>query len=206
MEAIWKCIKSTGSFFALLLFFAGCVRSEYTKLVTEELEKGVRQDSLLFGIRLGDSQEDFFGKCYDLNQQQLITQGPSGSSVQYLFSDSSVHNQATRMRLLFYPTFDEKARIAEMKMEFSYQGWAPWNRALQSDSLQVKIMQMLELWYGGNEFIMVKLQGADVPVKVDGNRRILLDVKDAQSVRVMVQDMLHPMFAHSITLSKKEEE
>jgi hypothetical protein len=205
MGTTLKFIKSSSGFLLLVALAASCVQSEYTSLVKKELASGVRQDSLIFGIRFGDTRNDFFGKCFDLNQQQLITQGPNGTSVQYLFKDSLVHQRATRLRLLFYPTFDENEKIAEMKMEFSYQGWAPWNRELQSDSLKIKVIDMLSSWYGGNQFINVKLGETDVPIKVDGNRRILIDVKDAQSVRVMVQDLLHPMFQHSITAESSKE-
>jgi len=168
-------------------------------MVKAELDKGIRQDSLLFGIRFGDTRDDFFGKCYDLNKDSLITQGPNGTSVQYLFIDSLVHSRPTRMRLLFYPTFDQDEKISEMKMEFSYQGWAPWNRELHSDSLEHKLILLLEKWYPGNSFVVADIRNMKVPAKVDGNRRILIDVKDAQSVRVMVQDIRHPKFMHSIT-------
>lgn len=168
-------------------------------MVKQELDKGIRQDSLLFGIEFGDTRNAFYGKCYDLNKDSLITQGPNGTSVQYLFVDSLVHTRPTRMRLLFFPTFDEQEEIAEMKMEFSYQGWAPWNRELQSDSLERKLILLLEKWYEGNPFITANVREMKVPAKVDGNRRILIDIKDAQSVRVMVQDIWHPMFKHSIT-------
>ena len=206
MGIMLKSIKSSSFVLLLAAFAASCVQSEYTNLVKKELASGVKQDSLIFGIRFGDTRNDFFGKCFDLNQQHLITQGPNGTSVQYLFKDSLVHEKATRLRLLFYPTFDEEEKIAEMKMEFSYQGWAPWNRELQSDSLKRKVIQMLTRWYGGNEFITVQLGETNVPIKVDGNRRIMIDVKDTQSVRVMVQDLLHPKFQHSITAASKGQE
>lgn len=193
-----KYLRSLASVVALAISCTACFQSDYTKLVKTELEKGVRQDSLLLSIRFGDTRNEFYGKCFDLNKQRLVTQGPGNTSVQYLFTDSAVHKKPIQMRLLFYPEYDEKEAIVEMDMELSYPGWAPWNRALQSDSLKVKAMQLLMHWYGGNEFVTANVNDKPMSVKVDGNRRVLIYIKDAQSVAIKVQDILHPKFKHSI--------
>lgn len=185
------------------IFLIGCTQSDYTKLVTSELAKGIRQDSILLGISFGDTRDQFYVNCFYLNKQQLIREGPGNTSVQYLFSDSVVHTKPTKIKLLFMPTFDKDEVIAEMNMEFSYEGWAPWNRELQSDSLQVKVMQLLMNWYKGNGFVTARIKDQNIPVKVDGNRRILVFIHDPQRVVVKVQDILNPKFKHSI--SKEEE-
>jgi hypothetical protein len=176
----------------------GCFQSDYSKMVRSEIEKGVREDSLLLSINFGDTRNEFYGKCFDLNKKRLVTQGPANTSVQYLFDDSIVHKNPTQLRLLFFPEYDDKDRIAEMNMEFSYPGWAPWNKALQSDSLKIKTMQLLMHWYKGNEFVTANVNDAPMSVKVDGNRRVLVYIKDAQSVSVKVQDIFHPKYKHSI--------
>lgn len=193
-----KYIKLLTSTVLLSMLLGGCFQSDYTKLAKAELSKGERNDSLLFGIQFGDTRNDFYGKCFDLNKKHLVTQGPANTSVQYLFNDSSNHDRPTQIRLLFFPEYDEKAKIAEMNMEFSYPAWAPWNRALQSDSLKVKTMQLLMDWYKGNEFVTAEVNNAPMSVKLDGNRRVLVYIKDAQSVAVKIQDILHPKFKHSI--------
>lgn len=194
----WRCLcyLILGVSFSAAL--SGCFQSDYTKLVESELAKGTRQDSLLFGIKFGDTRNDFFGKCFDLNKQKLVTQGPGNTTVQYVFKDSLVHDEPTELRLLFYPAFDQNESIDEMGLEFSYLGWSPWNKALQSDSLKLKTMELLMLWYKGNEFVMAKVNDRKIPVKLDGNRRILVYEKDPQSVAVRIQDILHPRFKHSI--------
>ncbi len=198
MMMSWKSLKLHVSIAAIAIVCTACFQSDYTKMVKGELEKGVRKDSLLFSIKFGDTRNEFYGKCFDLNKQRLVTQGPGNTSVQYLFTDSAVHKKPTEMRLLFYPLYDEKEAIIEMDMELSYPGWAPWNRALQSDSLKVKAMQLLMRWYNGNEFVTANVNDQPMSVKVDGNRRVLVYVKDAQSVAIKVQDILHPKFKHSI--------
>lgn len=193
----WRCIHYPISIFLLSAVFSGCFQSDYTKLVKSELAKGIRQDSLLFGIKFGDTRNDFYGKCFDLNKQRLVTQGPANNSVQFLFTDSLYHHQPTDIRLLFFPNYDEDQVIAEMSMEFSYLAWAPWNKLYQSDSLEIKTKKLLVHWYQGNEFVTAKVNDIDIPVKLDANRRILVYIKDAQSVGVKIQDISHPMFKHS---------
>lgn len=195
----WRSIKY---FFAILICSTacfGCFQSEYTTLVQSELAKNVRKDSVLLGISLGETRNIFYGKCFDLNKQKLITPGQGNTSVMYLFKDSLFHERPTQLRLLFYPTFDQEDIIAEVKMEFSYPGWAPWNRGLHSDSLEQRVEKILMHWYHGNHFVRAQVSKSEMPVKVDGNRRITLNIKDAQTVQARVQDLRHPYFMHSVT-------
>ncbi|HEY0741917.1 MAG TPA: hypothetical protein VGD40_10655 [Chryseosolibacter sp.] len=193
-----KYLKYYSSCAILCAVLVGC-ESEYSRQVKAELAKNVRQDSVLLGINLGHTRNDFYGRCFDLNKQHIVSQGPNGNSVQYYFTDSIVHQPPQKLRLLFAPNFDASDHIAELQVELSYVGWAPWNKDLQSDSLKVRTVELLEKWYGGNKFIMVDMDDREIPVKVDGNRRIIVDAKDAQNVRIRFQDLLNPAFQHSIT-------
>lgn len=188
------------SLFLLAQLLVSCFQSDYTKLVKSELAKGVREDSILLGIQFGDTREMFFKKCMELNKRKLATQGPSGLRVQYIFTDSSIHKVPTEIKLLFSPNFDDKNIISEINLEFSYTGWAPWNRHLQADSLEPKLLKILDFWYGGNKFIIVDVGDSKIPVKLDANRRLMLKKLDTQTVLVKVQDILHPLFRHSISI------
>ena len=181
---------------------SGCFQSDYTRLVKSELAKNTRQDSLLLGLYFGDTRNTYFGKCFDLNKQKLIVPGPGNSSVQYRFTDSLFHKTPTDVRLLFRPTFDKNDKISEMVMEFSYPAWAPWNRQFQSDSLEQKVLKVLMRWYKGNEFVEAHINDGELPVKVDGNRRMMVYIKDPESVIVKIQDIMHPDFMHSISQKK----
>lgn len=189
--------KYNFSLILLIPFLVACFQSEYTRMVKNELAKGVRKDSIILGINLGDSKDDFFGKCMDLNAQHLITQGNDGTSVQYLFVDSIEHQTPAHLRLLFKPVYDDKEKIAEIQMEFSHQGWAPWNEKLQSKVLFPVAEKILLNWYEGNNFVDAEVAGQKLRVKVDGNRRILMYIKSDQSIAIQVQDLLHPNFKHS---------
>jgi hypothetical protein len=203
MTVNWKYIKYL-NIIAICLAMVGCKESDYTQMVKSELAKGIRKDSVLLGISLGDSRDEFYGRCFDLNKEQIVTAG-TGVSVQYIFDDSTVHREPTQIKLLFYPEFDSTNVISTMNLEFSYTGWAPWNRGLQSDSLQLKLVDLLSKWYGGNKFVNAHVQDKEIPVKVDGNRRILVDIEDSQRVLVRVHDILHPRYRHSLSEGKDSE-
>jgi len=198
MTTIWKFIKYPINLFVLTAILSGC-ESDYTKMVKSELAKGIRKDSILLGIRFGNTRNEFNGKCFDLNKAHLVMEG-AGHSVQYLFTDSLVHQKPTQIRLLFVPAFDEKEMITNMDLNFSYAAWAPWNRPLQADSLETKVKKLLMLWYGGNEFVIANVDGKQIPVKMDGNRRVVVYRDDPQRVIVKIEDVLHPKYRHSVGL------
>jgi hypothetical protein len=199
MTTIWKYSGLISSIALSGYLLLSCTQSDYTKLVKSELAKGIKQDSILLGINFGNTRNEFYGRCFDLNRQKLVSQGPGNTSVQYFFTDSLVHDQPTSMRLLFYPGFNESDSLINMDMEFSYPGWAPWNEQFQADSLKIKVLELLMLWYKGNEFVQAKVGDSQIPVKVDANRRILVYTKDTQRVLVKIQDILSPEFMHSIS-------
>ena len=196
MMMTWRSIKYPINLLILGIITCAC-QSDYTKLVKSELAKGVRKDSILLGISLGNTRNEFYGKCFDLNKRHVVAEG-ANYSVQYLFSDSLVHAEPTPIRMLFVPAFDEKQILTNLDLKFNYVAWAPWNKQLQADSLEVKVKKILMNWYGGNEFIIAKVGDTSVPVKLDGNRRILIYKDAPQNVLVKVQDILHPKFKHSI--------
>jgi hypothetical protein len=126
-----------------------------------------------------------------------VTAG-EGFSVQYHFKDSTFHNKPTEISMLFYPTYSAKETIDELKLEFSYPAWTPGDAQYNSDSLKAKVMDLLMFWYKGNEFVSAKVNDSTIlPVKLDGNRRLWVEIKDARSVNVAIQDILSPKFKHS---------
>jgi hypothetical protein len=198
----WKFIKYASLAFCGLLLI-GC-ETEYTKAVKAELAKGIRQDSLLFDINFGSTREEFYGRCFDLNQQKLVSQGV-GFSVQYMIKDSITGRKPDDIRMLFYPNFDTLNIINAMNLEFSYPGWMPGQRNLQSDSLRNHVTEILAKWYGGNPFITARIHEQDVPVKIDGNRRVLVFIEDPQRVLVRIHDINHPEFMHQALGLKNED-
>jgi len=190
-------MKHTINCIILSVLVNGCIQPAETKLAKAELAKGIRNDSLILGIRFGDTQKEFREKCLALNKKHLTTEGP-GYAVRYLVYDSLVHKSPTSIQLLFVPGFDEKEILTDMDLKFSYLGWAPWNRRFQSDSLKNKVIDLLMHWYGGNRFVTAHTEDNEVPVKVDGNRRILIYEDAPQNVIVRIQDMSRSRDSHTI--------
>ena len=145
----------------------------YEKMEREALKSGERNDSLFLGLYLGMTRTDFFLHCAELNKDSIITGG--GGSVEYYLPDALKHSA----RMKFYPTFYED-KITSIPVTFYYDGWAPWNKDFSSTKLRERLKDELMEWYGGNEFVEIP-HSTDTTalVKIDGNRRILLERESA---------------------------
>ena len=162
-------------------------KKTYPELVKQELGKGVREDSVFLGIYLGMSSKDFFGHCWELNKKGIIRDGSNNSMVLYKM-DSGLKYPA---EMNFYPDFYEN-KIAKMRVHYQYDGWAPWNKQLFSDSLLPEVVNLYKKWYPkGNEFItLTDSTKGTIYVKVDGNRRITIGKYNEMMVKVDFTDLL----------------
>lgn len=165
---------------------AGCTRqSEYHQIVERELAKGVRHDSLFLGLELGMTSKEFYAHCWELNKKGLVKQGPENMTVEYKINGDLKHPATMN----FYPSFHED-RIYEMPVTFAYEGWAPWNKDLFADSLQLDVLKLYENWYGTGFLKIEHPRKGAAYVKVDGNRRISIykDIDD-KTVNVLYTDL-----------------
>lgn len=172
-------------FITLIYIFSGCSqKSEYEQMVERELAGDVTVDSLFLGYKFGMSKEEFYKHSWSLNQKKRVRQGPGNQSVRYELKD--LPHEAN---MYFSPEL-WNGNVYQMKARIQYNGWAPWNKNLSSDSLQVDVLNMLEQWYGDG-FIKINQNGDDpVYVKVDGNREIRITSQDSQeSVWVYFTDL-----------------
>lgn len=170
-------------FLSIALVFS--CQSEYTKLVKNELASGIKNDSVFYNLKFGQTKTHFFETCYAYNKKKILTHGPNNSYVQSFLYPKDSTNTTEIMRMLFYPKFNPDNIITAFDMKFSYVAWAPWNKTLQSDDLLPKIQDTLLKWYPGNNFMKVK----NVLVKVDGNRQIQLAIHTEQEVSVLIEDL-----------------
>lgn len=173
-------------FLSLIFMYTSCTKkSEYQKLVDTELAKDIRQDSLFLGISLQMESKAFFGHCWELNKQGILTNGVA-NQVKYDVSEDFTHDAS----MFFYPKFVE-GKIFEMPMEFQYNDWALWNQELSVDKLMEEVKDLLEDWYGEGFIKMVSDDGTkSVWVKVDGNRRIRVYRKSISAVAVVFTDLI----------------
>jgi hypothetical protein len=177
-----------------LLFVAGicslaACRSDsqrYEDSVARELATGIRQDSIFMGIKLGMTSKEFYAHCWKMNKKGLFFEGPGNMSVLYHFKNELKH-PAT---MTFYPDFREN-KINKMGVTFSYDAFAPWNKALFADSLQRDVFNLFKKWYKGADFLtMTDPVRGTIFVQVKGNRRIIIGKYDEQRVKVDFTDLL----------------
>lgn len=168
-----------GSIIAVL---SSCT-SDYEKRVNEELASGERYDSLFLGISFGMTSKEFYQHCWELNNEGLLVEGNGNSTVQYNIDDFKQPAE-----LNFYPDFHED-KIFQMPTTFSYKAYAPWNKALSADSLQLEVLAMMQKWYG-EDFIKVESKDRGTAyVRVDGNRRITIYKPDETDIHVLFTDL-----------------
>lgn len=148
--------------------------------------KGAKNtDTLFMGISLGMGKKEFYDYCWKKNQEKIFTHGPANQEVEYRLNDNGVNHP---MIMRFYPNFHEE-KIYEMPVLFKYDAWAPWNRAYQSDSLLVDVLDMFKRWYGPEFKIVQHPSQGPVYVRRDDNRRINLFIRDDQFVQAVFTDV-----------------
>jgi hypothetical protein len=167
------------------IVFYGCTpKSRYERKLKHELASGIRNDSLFMGLYLGMPEKDFYTKCWKLNHQGLIRQGPKNTTVEYVMKDELKYP----CTMDFYPGFVE-GKISEMPVKFVYTGWAPWNKKLSSDSLQLDVLHWFKKKYGDQFMKVDHPKRGTAYIKLDGNRRITIFKEYEMSVWAVFTDM-----------------
>jgi hypothetical protein len=167
------------------ILISGCtLKSKYDRKLKHELATGVRNDSMFLGLYLGMPDKAFFTHCWNLNRRGLVKQGGTNTTVEYQISHELKHP----CLMNFYPSF-VNGKIAEMPVRFVYNGWAPWNKELSSDKLQLDILN----WYKkafGEDFMEVKHPSRGLAfVNLNGNRQISIFKEDELHVWAVFTDM-----------------
>jgi hypothetical protein len=169
----------------ILIFFSGLTscsqKSEYEQLVDRELGSGLQKDSLFLGYYFGMPQDSFLDHSWNLNMEQVIT---GGRKINY--KPEGLKAGAT---MDFYPQFQNR-RIYKVPIEVHYDGWAPWNTHLHSDSLITDLMELYRNQYSA-EFMKHTFDGDEAPsyVSVQANRQIKISRVDDRIASVEFLDL-----------------
>ena len=182
--------------FCLLVLtpFLACeIESEYSKLLKKELKSGKAFNDLVLGLKIGQTKDDFYEICADLNKKKLITSGARNLYPEYiLYPKDSVEN-GKKIRMSFMGIFDNDRIMKGMDIRFNYYSWIAWREEYNSDNLINEIKDTLQLWYPGNNFIEIdlKLDSKNnlAYVKIDGNRQITMYKIDGRDVAVIIEDV-----------------
>lgn len=174
---------------ALGLFLQAC-ESEYSKTVKRELKSGVVHEDLILGMKLGQTQKEFYDHCWQLNKEKIVSQGPGNRFARHYMLLDSTAQDPEKIDMLFYGIFDEAKIMNGMHMKMSYTKWSPGRKEYQAAALLEDLKKKYKKEYGGNPFLEIKI-GKDVTAyaKVDGNRQILLYPTSASEVTVKIQDL-----------------
>ena len=160
--------------------------AKYKKLEEKELASGKRVPELFYNMKFGMSRKDFFSYCWEMHQKGKFLDGENSTSV--LCKLDKELNYPVSMN--FYPDFYQD-KIYKMRVKFEYVAWAPWNKALFSDTLILHVIQLFEKWNPGNDFIkLTDSKDRTIYVKVDGNRRIVIGQYDDAFVKAEYTDLL----------------
>ncbi len=170
----------------------GC-KSEYAKAVEAGMASGLERDSLIFGMKMGMTKDDFFRICWDLNKKRLISEGPGNNYAKYTEPDSILLDITKKKELLFYGIFDEDKVMRGMDMIYNYYAWAPWNKELFSKELTKDLISFYESHYPGNAFMEIDLGIKDYKAfaKIDGKTQITIYPKNEKDVVVKIEDLLY---------------
>ena len=178
-------IKHT-SFFLILISFitiTNCEEpSEYQMHVQQELAKDIRVDSLIFEYKFGMTKDEFLTYSWEINKQGLIVNGSGAEVVQ------DVDWLKSPARRSYYPKFQED-KIIQLPLQYTYNGWAPWNTHLVSDSLKVDVMNYLENQYNAEFKVLPDSGAVDIHYHIEGNREIRVFTVDEKTVRVLFSDL-----------------
>lgn len=171
--------------FIVVAIVSGCTpRTKYERILKKELASGIQQDSLFLDIRFGMTQIDFYTHCWQLNKKGLIKQGDGNNSVEYKMENQLKHPATMN----FYPSFYQR-KIYEMPVQFSYNGWSPWNEELGADQLQEDVLNWYKAIYGNNFIEVEHPERGKAFVNINGNRRITIFKEDDMNVWAVFTDM-----------------
>ncbi len=167
---------------SLAVFVISCEpESEYEQRLKTELSKDIRVDSLFLGYYLGMPQEEFYKHSWDLNSRQIVT---GQQTINYRLEDMK-----SPASMEFYPQFKD-GKIFQMPIEVHYDGWAPWNKNLFSDSLMVDMKERYEKEYNADFFKSIHPQSKkEAFIDIQGNRRISIFKRDDRIVTIEFLDL-----------------
>jgi len=171
------------------LILVSC-ESEYSKAVKNGLTSGEIHDDLFLGLKMGQTQKEFFDHCWSLNKKNLVSQGPGNKYAKYYMIPDSTEDMTQKVEVLFYGMFDEQKVMYGMDMKMEFTAWAPWNEKFQSDKLVAFLKDKYMKEEGLNPFLEIDIDTENKAyAKIDGNRQILIYALNDKTVAVKIEDL-----------------
>lgn len=173
----------------LLVITGGCDQKQtFEEVVTEELARNVKFDSLFYGLHFNMPMKEFYDHSFDMNQKGIFFQNNMNVEV-IIHYDKDF---SAPVDFVFFPDTSFPT-IQKVDGHMMFRQWAPFNKEYPASKLQEELKKKMEDWYGGRDFIKIKHPKGHWPyayVKVDGNRKILLYRSfDDQKVEVAFENL-----------------
>ena len=174
----------------ILIVSSGCREKEtYDEILKKELSKGVRYDSLFYGLHFNMTTPRFAQHCIDMNALGVFFPNSGQSQIIIKFQNEFEFP----VNFVFFPNL-EKDRIQKIQGSFNYYGSYASSKDRNAKILILELVEQMTHWYGGRAFIKqphpLKLLGYRY-IKIDGNRKITLEENlDNVHVDVIFEDLM----------------
>ena len=146
------------------------------KLIIKETSRSQRYDSIVYGVKLGMSSDDFFYYVDKAYREGLFYPSRGNTMVKIEFNKGFDHP----VNFEFFPA-NAKSKftpLKQFKAGISYINYSIYNQEMTLSKLLKQSIQFFENGYKGNKFLKVP-NNKDIfikynYVKIDGNRLILI--------------------------------
>lgn len=184
-------ITKWGLLVMLLVFLLISCRQEVTleDMQSKELARGVRYDSLIYGVHFGMSMEDFANHCAQMNRKKLFMPNTQGNAVRIRFTEG----YQEPVQFEFFPDQNPTRTLVRLTGALRYESFSYYDKKYAIKNLLKEAIGFFEDGYGGNEFIALPHENVLLEhkfVKIDGNRKIILSPTfDGQVLEVVFEDI-----------------
>ncbi len=194
MQKNIKVLKNIKNLILVAVIGAGVLslqscKSEYTQLVETEMSSGIVHDSLIHGLRIGQTKKEFYKHCWALNKSKAITAGSGNEYALFVLPADSTDTHPDKINVQFYGIFDDNDVMHGMEMKMDYYSWAPWLKHFGSEYLIEKVKSNMMKDYPGNDFMELQVGENTAFVKVDGNRQISMFPLSFKQIMVKIEDL-----------------
>ena len=146
------------------------------RIIIKETGKNKRYDSIVYGVKLGMTPDDFYYYISKGNREGLFYPSRGGSMVKIVFNRGFDHP----VQFDFFPhDIEDKFKpLKQYKAHISYVNHSIYNKKMSLSKLVEQTVRFFEKGYKGNKFLKIP-NNEDIfvkynYVKIDGNRKILI--------------------------------
>jgi len=177
------------SILGVMLFSCNDKEMSYETYVAKELASGERNDSLIYGIHFGMTEEEFKSYCTGMNLQKRFMPNPRGSAVRLALQKGF----GAPVVFDFFPVLHSDKAITKVTASMKYRDFSYYDKTYDIGNLVIEAEKYFEDGYGGNKFIAIPHENIllkHMYVKIDGNRKILLKPTfEGQELQIEFEDL-----------------